>query len=62
MGELKGRRIRLQCTLNDKKGTHIATPGSVLKVGDDVDEATAAQLLRGGSATVVMDSQGGHHG
>lgn len=57
MGELKGIRIRLACTLNDGKGTLIATPGSVLKVGDDVDEAIAAQLLAGGSATRVDEKR-----
>lgn len=57
MGELKGLRIRLACTLNDKKGTFIAGPGTVLKVGDDVDETIAAQLLAGGSAELVETRQ-----
>ena len=53
MGDLKGKKIRLACTLNDGKGTFIASPGVVLKVGDDVEETIARQLLAGGSATLI---------
>lgn len=53
MGELKQRKIRLSCHLNDAKGTAIAGPGAVLTVGHDVDERTAGQLLAGGSATLL---------
>lgn len=59
MAELKGKKIRISCTLNDKKGVLIAPPGSVLRVGDDVDETTARQLLAGGSAALVTDGRGG---
>lgn len=55
MGELKGTRIRLHCTLYDQKEQFIAGPGSTVKIGDDVDEATARQLLAGGSATMVTE-------
>ena len=63
MGDLKGTKIQLSCTLNDKTGRFIAGPGSVLRVGDDVDETIARQLLAGGSATRLNDGrEGGAHG
>lgn len=55
MGELKNRKIRLSCHLNDAKGTTIAGPGAVLKVGHDLDETIARQLLAGGSASLLSD-------
>lgn len=61
MGELKGKKIRIHCTLNDKKGVFIAAPESVLRVGDDVDETIAQQLLAGGSATLLSERTGGTH-
>jgi hypothetical protein len=50
---LKGKKIRISCTLNDKKGALIALPGATLTIGDDLDEATAKQLLAGGSAVLL---------
>lgn len=55
-GELKKRKIKLSCFLKDKKDTPIAGPGKVLTVGDDLDEATARQLLAGGSAVLVRET------
>lgn len=57
MGDLKGKKIRLSCTLNDRKGTLIAGPGSVLTIGTDVEESVATQLLAGDSARVVESNQ-----
>jgi len=53
MAELKGKKIKLSCTLNDRKGALIAGEGAVLTIGDDVEEAVAKQLLAGGSAALV---------
>lgn len=62
MGELKGKKLRLACTLHDKKGTFIASPGAVLTIGQDLDETTATQLLAGGSATLLTTERGDAHG
>lgn len=55
---LKKQKIKLSCHFRDKQDRPVAGPGAVLTIGDDLDEATAKQLLAGGSAELVSGGTG----
>jgi len=50
---LRGKKIRLSCTLKDKQGALLGEPGSVLVVGKHLSIKLAKQLLSSGSASLV---------
>ncbi len=50
---LRGKKIRLSCTLKDKQGALLGEHGSVLVVGKHLSIKLAKQLLAGASATIL---------
>lgn len=52
---LRGKKIRLSCTLKDKQGELLGEPGSVLVVGKNLSIKLAKQLLAGGSARIAKN-------